>query len=265
MRQASATILYNDAIGPSYFRMGIAWPGEAAEPGQFVMVQVTGRKEILLRRPFSVSALIRSNADIIGIELLYKVVGAGTRLLSKCRKEDHLDILGPLGRGFDWRQISGCNYFVAGGIGVAPIRFLVEHLVFMGKKIDDCQVFLGGRSQDDLLCEQTFKQLGIPVVLTTDDGSAGDQCLVTHPLELAVQHRRPDGIYACGPGPMLVCVAGIAEKHRIPCYVSIETMMACGMGACLGCALESSEPTDRYLHACLDGPVFNAGQIKFEP
>ncbi|MGD9212448.1 MAG: dihydroorotate dehydrogenase electron transfer subunit [Desulfobacteraceae bacterium] len=263
MRQAQASILYNDAIGPAYFRMGIAWPGEASEPGQFVMVQVADRGGILLRRPFSVSALIRSNGKLIGIELLYKVVGAGTLLMSQGRKDDQLDVLGPLGKGFDWKNFSGSNYLVAGGIGVAPIRFLAEHLAGMGRNIDHCHVFLGGRSREDLLCTQDFERLAIPVTLTTDDGSAGDHCLVTHPLDVAVQRNRPNAIYACGPTPMLACVAGIARKHQVPCYVSIETIMACGMGACLGCAMVSRKDTDRYLHACLDGPVFDVNQLKF--
>ncbi len=263
MRQAEATILYNDAIGPGYFRLGLAWPGEAAEPGQFVMIQVADSKEILLRRPFSVSALIRSKGKPIGIELLYKVVGSGTLILSKCSPENRLNVLGPLGNGFDWQRISGRNYLVAGGIGVAPIRFLAEHLVFMGKNVSNCHLFLGGQTKDDLLCMETFKHLNIPVTLTTDDGSSGNQCLVTHPLETAVCETPPNGIYACGPSPMLACVAGIAEKHQVSCYLSIETMMACGMGACLGCAVAPRHPNDRYLHACLDGPVFRADLIQF--
>jgi dihydroorotate dehydrogenase electron transfer subunit len=123
-------------------------------------------------------------------------------------------------------------------------------------------VFIGGRTKDDLLCRDDFVQLGLKVETTTDDGSDGDQCLVTHPLAVAVDQRRPDLIVACGPMAMLDCVIGIAEKHHIPCQVSIETMMACGMGACLGCAVEARVDQSGYLHACLDGPVFNAADLK---
>jgi dihydroorotate dehydrogenase electron transfer subunit len=262
MRQAQATILYNDNIGPSYFKMGLKWSGEPANPGQFVMVQVGNGNEVLLRRPFSVSAILRSKGVSVGIELLYKVVGRGTKLLSCYRKNDHLDILGPLGQGFYLNNFSGPHFFVAGGIGVAPIRFLAEHLAELGKDLKSCQVFLGGRSQEDLLCQKDFMRLGMPVILTTDDGSAGDQCLVTHPMESALKQSKPEGIFACGPGPMLSCVAGIVQKYQVPCQVSIETMMACGMGACLGCAAESAIDPNRYLHACLDGPVFDINQIK---
>ena len=262
MHQALGTVLYNENIGPSYFRMGIEWPQEPAEPGQFVMVQLADRRQILLRRPFSVSALLRSNGKSIGIELLYKVVGQGTKLLSEVSVKDRLDILGPLGRGFDLQGFGGRHFFVAGGIGVAPIRFLAEYLTDLGKNLAACKLFLGGRSQEDLLCQKEFERLGIPLVLTTDDGSLGDQCLVTHPMELALQQSRPDGIFACGPGPMLTCLSGIVAKYQVPCQVSIETMMACGMGACLGCATEPAKDSNRYLHACLDGPVFDINQIK---
>ncbi len=261
MRQAQATILYNESIGPLFFRMGLKWPGESAEPGQFVMVRVGGPLNVLLRRPFSVSALIRANGDVEGFELLYKVVGKGTRLLSQYRPQQTVNILGPLGNSFDWRGFDGCNYFVAGGIGVAPIRFLARYLAYHGKDLTQTQVFLGGRSQADLLCREDFQRLGLSVVITTDDGSAGDQCLVTHPLERAVERQRPRGIFACGPEPMLACIAGIARKHQVACQVSVETMMACGMGACLGCAVESRRDDDRYLHTCLDGPVFDVNQI----
>jgi dihydroorotate dehydrogenase electron transfer subunit len=113
------------------------------------------------------------------------------------------------------------------------------------------------------LCRNDFATLGLTVHASTDDGSDGDQCLVTHPLEEAIESHSPDMIVACGPMEMLACVIGIVDKHRVPCQVSIETMMACGMGACLGCAVEGRDTSERYLHACLDGPVFDAAVLKF--
>jgi dihydroorotate dehydrogenase electron transfer subunit len=152
-------------------------------------------------------------------------------------------------------------FIVAGGIGVAPIPFLISHL--LDKSIDrsQCKVFIGGKSKVDLLCSDDFDSLGISVRTTTDDGSFGDQCLVTDPVEIEISDSKPDVIYACGPMQMLSCIVGIAEKHGIECQVSIETMMACGMGACLGCAVESRKDPDRYLHACSDGPVFDANTL----
>ena len=125
-----------------------------------------------------------------------------------------------------------------------------------------CRLFLGGRGQEDLLCVVDFERLGIPVVLTTDDGSRGDQCLVTNPLEEAIRRDPPDLVMACGPEAMLACVLGIVGAQRIACQVSIETMMACGIGACLGCAVRGRQDASRYLHACLDGPVFDAAEIE---
>jgi len=123
-------------------------------------------------------------------------------------------------------------------------------------------VFLGGRSKDDLLCSDDFLHMGMKIHITTDDGSVGNRCFVTHPLEIALEKNLPDIIYACGPLEMLKCVAGISEKHTVPCQISIETIMACGMGACLGCAVERKETSVSYMHVCLDGPVFDVRCIK---
>jgi dihydroorotate dehydrogenase electron transfer subunit len=135
---------------------------------------------------------------------------------------------------------------------------LASTLQINGAELTECNVFLGGRSKNDLLCQDEFLSMGLTVYVTTDDGSMGDKCLVTHPLETASKMRRPDIIYACGPLEMLKCVVGIAEKHTVPCQISIETTMACGMGACLGCAVERKDSSGNYMHACLDGPVFDS-------
>jgi len=113
-----------------------------------------------------------------------------------------------------------------------------------------------------LLCNHEFTRLGFKTQITTEDGSAGDHCLITDPLKEAVKEKRPDIIYACGPVPMLKHVADIAEKYAVPCQISTETIMACGIGACLGCVVERKGSFDKYLHVCKDGPVFNANVIK---
>ena len=99
------------------------------------------------------------------------------------------------------------------------------------------------------------------VQVTTDDGSAGDQCLVTHPVQTAIAELAPDAIYACGPLDMLKCIVGFAEGHSLYCQISIETAMACGMGVCLGCAVASREGDNRFLHTCMDGPVFDIRDV----
>jgi len=205
--------------------------------------------------------LVTKNERVIGIELLYKVVGEGTKILSSCREGDRLDMLGPLGNGFAVSDTRDTIYMAAGGIGIAPILFLSDDLLKKGFNLSRATLFLGGKSKADLLCKEIFAEMGITVHTTTDDGSEGDQCYVTHPLETAVNRQAPDIIYACGPVAMLKCVVGIAEHHLIPCQISMETTMACGIGVCLGCAVEPSGDDRKYLHACRDGPVFHADSI----
>jgi dihydroorotate dehydrogenase electron transfer subunit len=264
MHQELSKVLFNERVGPSYYKIGLSCSEHysMAKPGQFIMLRTTGQAGPLLRRPFSIHNLIAADGVAEGLELLYKVVGRGTAALALRKPGDIVDILGPLGSGFLIPSGARHIYIAGGGIGVAPLVFLVSQLHRQNVDLTNCRVFIGGRTQKDLLCLGDFVQLGVSVQTTTDDGSAGDQCLVTHPLEKAVEHLAPDIIAACGPVEMLVCIIGIAEKYGVPCQVSIETMMACGMGACLGCAVEGRERRDRYLHACLDGPVFDAAMLK---
>jgi dihydroorotate dehydrogenase electron transfer subunit len=265
MFQHQANVLWNEKMSAGCCKIGLTCPEHyaAARPGQFIMLGLIGHTDPLLRRPFSIHNLIVSEGQTEGIELLYKVVGKATGILSRLRPGVLVDILGPLGTGFVIPQATKSIHVVAGGIGVAPMVFLASRLHRDRFEFSNCRVFIGGRTKEDLLCGDDFTRLGFTVDMTTDDGSAGDQCLVTHPLEAAVENNPPDLILACGPMAMLACVIGIAEKHQIPCQVSIETAMACGMGACLGCAVEGRAEKDRYLHACLDGPVFDAADLNF--
>jgi dihydroorotate dehydrogenase electron transfer subunit len=264
MHQQLSKVLFNEKLGASYYKIGLSCTDQysTAKPGQFVMLHAAGQAGTLLRRPFSIHNLIAANGVVEGLELLYKVVGRGTAALALQKPGDIVDILGPLGSGFLIGRGARHIYVAGGGIGIAPLVFLVSQLHRQNYDLANCRVFIGGRTHKDLLCVSDFVQLGVSVQTTTDDGSAGDQCLVTHPLETAVEHLAPDIIAACGPMEMLTCIIGIAEKYGVPCQVSIETRMACGMGACLGCAVEGRGRQDRYLHACLDGPVFDAEMLK---
>jgi len=265
MNQEHVRVLWNDIECSGYYRMGMTChPAYGrAKPGQFVMVRVADRMDPLLRRPFSIHRLIVSDAEAVeGIEILYKVVGTGTAHLSTLKAGDGLNLLGPLGRHFSLPERTGHIFIVCGGIGVAPMYFLTETLKKKGVDISHCVVFIGGRSKDDLLCMNGFFTIGVQTVtITTDDGTAGERNVVTGPLERAILAGRPDIIYACGPLPMLRATSRMARQYEIPCEISIETMMGCGLGACLGCAVESSDDSGKYLHACIDGPVFNAFDI----
>jgi dihydroorotate dehydrogenase electron transfer subunit len=263
MEQQDVTVLWNDRQSAFVYKIGLRTSDcfLAAVPGQFIMLRLGDRMDPLLRRPFSIHQLICHDGVFRGIELLYKVVGSGTQKLARLRPGDRIDILGPLGNGFYIGSHVRRAIIVAGGIGVAPMPFLAARLVAQAIDPTQCKVFIGGNSKDDLLCVESFGNLGLTVSTTTDDGSFGDQCRVTDPVEIEISLVKPDVIFACGPMPMLSCIAGIVEKHDIDCQVSIETMMACGMGACLGCAVESRKTPDRYLHACLNGPVFKASAL----
>jgi dihydroorotate dehydrogenase electron transfer subunit len=264
MIQTTATVLRNEMLAPHYGRIGLSCEGHFAgsKPGQFVMLGFPESIDPLLHRPFSIHRLITAAGRFEGIELLYKTVGPATRRLSRLKAGEAVSLLGPLGNSFQVGSGVRRIYLAAGGVGVAPLVFLAEWLHTQRPQATACRLFLGGRSQEDLLCRVDFERLGIPVVLTTDDGSCGDQCLVTNPLEEAIRREPPDLVLACGPGAMLACVQGIVGPRRIACQMSIEAMMACGIGACLGCAVRGRRDGSRYLHACLDGPVFDADEIQ---
>ncbi|MCU0539038.1 MAG: dihydroorotate dehydrogenase electron transfer subunit [Desulfobacterales bacterium] len=266
MIQTLATVIRNEVIAPGYGRAALAC-GEGfarARPGQFVMLGFPEAIDPLLRRPFSIHRLVAGGSAGPGIEVLYKVVGHATRRLSRVAPGEPLSLLGPLGRGFQVPSGVKRLFCVAGGFGVAPFVFLAEWLQGRPSAPAAIELFLGGRGREDLLCTADFERLGIPVHLTTDDGSCGDQCRVTDPFAAALARERPDLVLACGPRAMLACVLGIVRAQRIACQLSIEAMMACGMGACLGCAVEGRRDPSRFLHACVDGPVFDAEEIDLE-
>jgi len=267
MIQQSATVIWNRPRGGKFYHLGLRCPlGFArAKPGQFVMLHLQDRVDPLLRRPYSLHRLIRKGRRTEGIEILYKVVGKGTALLAGLQPGEKVGVLGPLGSAFLLPPDARSVFVVAGGIGVAPMVFLVEHLRQQGLSPEGCTVFLGARTRTEILCEEDFSRLGVTVHTTTDDGTAGDQCLVTLPMESALETASPEVIFACGPSAMIQCVMDAAEARHIECQVSIETRMACGMGACLGCAVASRDPATAYYHACLDGPVFDSRSIRLEP
>jgi dihydroorotate dehydrogenase electron transfer subunit len=264
MIQMLAVVRRNEMIAPAYGRLSISCGAgfAKARPGQFVMLGFPDAIDPLLRRPFSIHRLVAGEDGALEIEVLYKVVGKATRRLSHVAAGGVLSLLGPLGRGFQMPTGAARLYCVAGGFGVAPFVFLAEWLQRRPSPPTDLSIFLGGRGRADLLCTADFERLGIAVRLTTDDGSCGEKCRVTDPFAEAIEQRPPDLVLACGPQAMLACVLGIVRAHRVPCQVSVEAMMACGMGACLGCAVESRWEPTRYLHACTDGPVFDADDIQ---
>jgi dihydroorotate dehydrogenase electron transfer subunit len=263
------TVSHNNRIAPAHFAMGLdcAMPCGDAKPGQFVMVQIPEAPDLVLRRPFSICRLVSEQGRVRGMEILYRVVGKGTAKLSQLKKGDPLDVLGPLGRGFDIPENTRSVFIVGGGIGVAPLIYLLFEL--MEKKLNpkSISIFSGARSRDEILCLAEMEKMaekGVVLQVTTDDGSLGEKGVITGPLEKCLEERKPDMLYACGPLAMLKKVAHLAARSGIRCQISMEAMMACGMGACLGCAVRNAKHPDHYDHVCLDGPVFDLDRFGFE-
>ncbi|MDD2851392.1 MAG: dihydroorotate dehydrogenase electron transfer subunit [Desulfuromonadaceae bacterium] len=269
--QFTSLIISNIEVSPGYWRMRMTAPQDfaSAEPGQFVMVRVTGAIDPLLRRPFGifdVGTYLPAQSGAVAqpyLEMLYRVVGKGTALLSTLHETDLLDLLGPLGKGFDLGTPGEEKLIVGGGVGLAPLYLLAKELV----KNSKVRLFAGGRTRDDILCITEFERLGVECYTATEDGSLGECGLVTEALWRRLdQLQGGASVYACGPHGMLNAVAGIAAARGIPCQVSLEGYMACGVGACLGCVAPGhshSQETPDFRCVCTEGPVFDAGELKW--
>ncbi|MCF8055487.1 MAG: dihydroorotate dehydrogenase electron transfer subunit [Desulfocapsa sp.] len=226
-----------------------------AKPGQFVMIRTGNGKDPLLRRPFSISQIANGKY----FQILFKVVGRGTALLAHCREGESLSVLGPLGSGFRIHS-NGPNCLVGGGMGIAP-------LLFLGKTMArQCSapplVVLGARNREELApLVDDFAELGLSVHPATDDGSFGHHGLVTDVLK-NLGLGDDCMTYVCGPHLMMTAVHLFCKDRGYGCQVSMETAMACGMGACLGCIVPLEE--GGYGHACSDGPVFDAKELLWE-
>lgn len=259
MVQVKTKIIYNKKIRANFFHLAISASGIAkqAAPGQFIEIKVCDGYEPLLRRPFSIHKLSGSE-----VHILYEVLGEGTEVLSRRRPGEYLDVIGPLGKGFNYNvsvlQCCSVPVIVAGGIGVAPLVFLAEEL--KGLKLF---VLIGAKTKSQILCEKEFQHLGCDVKISTDDGSKGFKGKVTDLLQIILRENEitsqgENEIYACGPKPMLKEISRISQEYRIPAQISLEEHMACGIGACLGCVVKTKQGFQRV---CKEGPVFKADEI----
>lgn len=265
MAQENVEVLWNRPVSPGYMRMGLSSRTACVDamPGQFVMLRTDQTCDPLLRRPFSIHRVIEEDGQRVGIELLYKVVGPVTERMARMNKHQALDIVGPLGQGFRLPARARTVLIAGGGIGVAPVVFLASWLCSRGIDPACCRVFIGGRSKDDVLCAEEFEHLGMTVHRATDDGSLGHRGRVTDLIAQALETEAPDVMYACGPHPMLTVLAGLADKKKVDCQLSVETLMACGICACMGCAVAKSDDDTSYMHVCKNGPVFEARELNW--
>ncbi len=216
------------------------------KPGQFVQVYVPGKT---LRRPISVCDVADDT-----IRLVFEVRGDGTRLMSQMREGDAVNIIAPLGNGFELDPEKK-TIFIGGGIGVPPMLYSAKQLG------SNATVINGFRSSSAMILSDDFRSYGCKLIITTDDGSYGIHGFVTQPLAEIIDDA--EMICACGPTPMLRNIAKLAKEHNKPCQVSLEQRMACGIGACLGCnvLVHDGKGGTTYKHVCKNGPVFNAEEV----
>ncbi|MBR2193140.1 MAG: dihydroorotate dehydrogenase electron transfer subunit [Bacteroidaceae bacterium] len=222
-------------------------------PGQFVEVKVEGSERTFLRRPISINYVDKANNELW---LLIQTVGDGTRKLSTLKEGDKLNLLFPLGNGFSDVEKEGEEVLlIGGGVGVAP---LLEYGKWLKERGAKPTFLFGARSKADLLELELFRQFG-EVFITTEDGSEGEKGFVTQHSVLS--NRSFDRISVCGPKPMMVAVAKYAKKNNVKCEVSLENMMACGLGACLCCV---EKTVNGNVCVCKEGPVFDVNLLSWD-
>jgi len=258
-RLHKATILTHKSAGRGYYRLVLRVPEAAAAalPGQFVMLRVSETLDPLLARPFGVSSVPSKSS----IEIVYRVVGRGTTLLTGMESGHTLNLLGPLGKGFPMPDKGMTPVLVAGGSGFPPLHFLSQRAgsrahFFIGSKNKECLPPSG--------IIKSFKDITLKVHIATEDGSMGARGMTTDILNeflTKMEQKTHLVLYVCGPHPMLAAVSRIAAEHSIPCYVSMEERMACGLGACMGCSIPML--AGGYKRACKEGPVFDAREIEW--
>ncbi len=252
-----ATVIEHHRAGRGYYRILLKTPGLAARatPGQFVMLRVSENRDPILARPFGIASVKAKQS----IELFYRVVGRGTSLLTAAERGTVLQAVGPIGKGFPMPETGTTPLFVAGGSGFPPLLYVAASQRGKG------MMFLGARDKGclpPLEAMRKCRDLSKRVFVATDDGSSGKQGFVTDLLASFLNSQKSSSsfvIFACGPRAMMAAVAKLAADRNIPCYVSMEERMACGLGVCMGCSV--AVKAGGYKRVCREGPVFNAQEI----
>lgn len=282
MFDETVAVIENRPLTGGHFLLRLDAPRQASavRPGQFAMLRMLGRSDVLLRRPmsiFDVQDLPASGSDASGkaaapraIQLLYKIVGRGTRVMSYLKPGEKVGLLAPLGHGFFEEEYLPQAHdadeilHVAGGIGIAALLLSARRLAEAGFKQ---RLFFGARTQHDLVGVQEFKPLVRAMLLATENGAAGYRGYVTRPLEeyLTKHTGKKFLLMGCGPGAMLAATAELAKRFRHPCLVSMENRMGCGLGVCLGCSIRvRGSGHEAYQRVCTEGPVFWSEKIVWE-
>ncbi len=244
-------VIDNKTINKDYYVLEIESSHDLSQvhPGQFVELLVNDTRNAFLRRPISIYDV---HPEKNTMDLLIQIVGEGTRLLSNLKKGEMIDMVYPLGKSFSMIEGEKKALLIGGGVGVAPLLYLAKKL----KEVNvDVHILLGGRGSNNIIELENFNQYGT-VYVSTEDGSMGEKGFVTQ--HSIMQDTSFDMIYSCGPDPMMRAVAKIAKANNINCEVSLENMMACGIGSCLCCVTPT---TSGHQCVCTDGPVFNTEKL----
>ena len=256
-----AKLIKKEQLKSDIFKYSVEAPDivKDAKQGQFIEIRVSDNVEPFLRRPISIHNMDKENGIL---EFIFQVKGKGTKILSEKVEGDLIDIIGPLGHGtFEYNDFQNIA-IIGGGIGVFPLYELAKNAKNDGKNVN---IYLGFRNKDFVVLEDEFKELANELILTTDDGSYSEKGFAIDFLKKDVEDGKIDCIFACGPLPMLKAVRNYAIEKNIPCQISLEEKMGCGLGVCLGCAVktaESSSEKPEYVHVCKVGPVFEAKDVE---
>ena len=253
--QGKYPILSKKTLAKEIYDLTILCPdvAEIAKAGQFVNVKAEG---FMLRRPISICSINKEKGTL---RIIFEVRGDGTKEMSKLSEGDMIDIIAPLGGGSFRLEEYKTAVIIGGGIGVPPMLAVAEKFGSNGTVIS------GFRNAAAVILQEDFKAAGSETILCTDDGSAGKKGFVTDALNEALQNKKPEVIYACGPKIMLKKIAEIAKSQGIPCQVSLEERMGCGVGACLVCACRTIRNGEEFFaHVCKDGPVFDSEEVSFD-
>jgi dihydroorotate dehydrogenase electron transfer subunit len=267
-----ARVLAHEALNPDHRLLTLEAPriARAAKPGQFVMLQVQPGRDPLLRRPMSVCRV--PDRARRRIQVLYKIIGEGTRALAARRPGETVMTLGPLGNGFTLPpsarpaaaprggDAAGPVVMVAGGIGIAIFPFLADAL---GRDARGATLLFGARGRSDLVFTEPLRARGVALRYATEDGSRGVRGYVTRLLEPLLDATSKPRLYVCGPTPMLRAVSDLAARAGAPCQLALESQMPCGIGVCLGCVVACPGDAEGpvFRRVCTEGPIFAAGQV----
>ena len=260
-KQVLAELVQKEQLKNNIFKFSVKAPEVVnnAKPGNFIEIRVSNQTEPFLRRPISIYNLDKENGIL---EFIFQVKGKGTKILANKEIGECIDIIGPLGFGtFKYENYNNIA-IIGGGIGVFPLYELSKCAKSENKTVN---TYLGFRNEEYVVLEKEFKSVSNKLIITTDDGSYGKEGFAINFLKEDLEKQKVDCIYACGPLPMLRAIRTLSIEKAIPCQISLEEKMGCGLGVCLGCAVKTARSTKEnpeYWHVCKGGPVFQAKDVE---